>query len=207
MACLRSAWSVRLSSALGGTGDIMPDSFVVMWTIERSRWLQRVGDRGPLEVVFGGPHISMPSINAVQVEDTVYPVSIMSGALYIIAGLKVEELLSPEDFVRQRLGMVVPPAKTWGELFWEIKRSKPSIGHRIPTTCADLAATGSNGSEIRFDRQVPSPDLSSIRLGPKHGREQALKGVVKGRLMNNFSLQGHVRRLSSQSAALFAQLL
>ena len=79
----------------------MANSFVVLWTLERCRWLQRVGDKGPLEVIFGGPHTSMPSIAALR------------------------------------------------------------AGDRI-------------------------------------------KGVIDGQLKNNFSLQGHVRRLSAQSAELFS---
>lgn len=59
----------------------------------------------------------------------------------------------------------------------------------------------------RFDRQVPGELLASIRLGPKPGREQPLKGVSDGELRSSLSLHGHVRRLSSESADLFASLL
>jgi hypothetical protein len=182
----------------------MPDSWVVLWTLERCRWLQRVGDEGPLEVIFGGPHTSMPSIEAVRVGDRIYPVSVNEGALCVIAAMKVESLISPEDFVRQKLGIVCPPDKMWDQLFRELKQSQPSVGHRVPFTCADLAAVGTGGSRIRFDRNVPGADLPAITLGSKPGREQPLKGVIDGRLKNNFSLQGHVRRLSEKSAEMFA---
>jgi hypothetical protein len=185
----------------------MPDSFVVLWTLERCRWLQRVGDKGPLEVVFGGPHTSMPSLDAVRAGDSIYPVFVSDGALHVIAGMRVEAFVLPDDFVRQRLGITCPPGTMWDQLFGELKQSQPSVGHRVPTTCADLAAVGSNGSPIRFDRTLNADDLVAIKLGPRPGHEQPLKGVIDGQLKNNFSFQGHVRRLSAQSAELFSALL
>jgi hypothetical protein len=136
----------------------------------------------------------------------IYPVFVKEGALYILGSMTVEALLPPDDYVRSRLGIVVPPTKMWDQLFQELKRSRPSLGHRVPTTCCDMAAVSNVGSGIRFDRQVPADLLASITLGPKAGREQPLKGVSDGQLKNNFSLHGHVRRLSLQSEALFASL-
>lgn len=178
-----------------------------MWTIERCRWLQRVGDYGPLEVVFGGPHMSMPSLNAVTVGDTLYPVMVNAGNLHIVAGMTVQALIPPEDYVRNRFGIVVPPVKMWDSLFRELKAANPSVGHRFPVTCADIAATSDNGSAIRFDRQIPGEALASLRLGAMAGREMPLKGVQDGQFKNNFSLQGRVRRLSADSARLFADCL
>jgi hypothetical protein len=185
----------------------MLNSFVVLWTLERCRWLQRVGDLGPLEVVFGGPHTSMPSLDALRAGDRIYPVFVSGGALHVLAGMSVEAIVSPDDFVRQRLGITRPPGRMWDQLFCELKQSQPSVGHRIPITCADRAAVSSNGSPIRFDRTLNAADLAAIKLGPRLGHEQPLKGVVDGQLKNNFSLQGHVRRLSAQSAGLFGCLL
>jgi hypothetical protein len=51
----------------------MPDSLVVLWSLERCRWLRRVQDRMPLEVIFGGPHTSLPSLRNVSIGDTIYP--------------------------------------------------------------------------------------------------------------------------------------
>jgi hypothetical protein len=184
----------------------MANSFVVLWTLERCRWLQRVGDKGPLEVVFGGPHTSMPSIAALRTGDSIYSVFVSGGALHVIAGMSVEALVPPDDFVRQRLGITCPPGMMWDQLFCELKQSQPSVGHRIPITCADLAAVSSKGSPIRFDRALNAADIAAIKLGPRPGHEQTLKGVVDGQLKNNFSLQGHVRRLSTQSAELFSTL-
>jgi hypothetical protein len=182
----------------------MAEAYVVLWTVERCRWLQRIRDEGPIEVVFGGPHTSQPSIAAVRQNDVIYPVAVLDGALRLIAQLTVDTVLSPERFVRERLGIELGPGEMWDTLFHDLKKSRPDVGHRVPITCADEAAVG-RGTNIRFDRSFPGDALGFLRLGPKAGKEKPLLGVVDDRLKNNFSLQGHVRRLSGHSAALFAE--
>lgn len=182
----------------------MAEAYVVLWTVERCRWLQRIRDEGPIEVVFGGPHTSQPSVAAVQPGDTIYPVAVIDGALRLIARLAVDHIRAPDQFVRQRLGIELGPSEMWDIRFHDLKKSQPEVGHRVPITCADHAAVGS-GTPIQFDRVFPGADLKSLRFGPKAGSEQPLTGVVSDRLKNNFSLQGHVRRLSGESAARFAK--
>lgn len=183
----------------------MSNSFVTLWTLERCGWLQRVPDYGPLEVIFGGPHSSLPSLHKVLVGDTIYPLCVMNGELYIIARMTVRALTTPEEFVRNRLA--IPVLGMWDLCFQELKHSQPSVGHRVPTTCCDTAAVGDDGTEICFDRRLPKAELAHISLGPKKGREQLLKGVTEGMLRNSCNLQGHVRRLSTQSAMLIASTL
>jgi hypothetical protein len=139
----------------------------------------------------------------VQQGDTIYPVAVMDGTLRLIARLAVDRIRAPDEFVRERLGIELGPREMWDVLFHDLKKSRPELGHRIPITCADHAAVGS-GTPIRFDRVLPGAELESLRFGPKAGSEQPLAGVVGDRLKNNFSLQGHVRRLSAESAARFA---
>jgi hypothetical protein len=183
----------------------MQNSFVVLWTLDRFAWLKRVKDRGPLEVIFGGPHVSLPNIGAIAIGDTVYPVAVKGGSLHLIGGMIVEAVTTAEAYVRDRHGFVLPRTGMWDEAFEEIKRTNPSFGHRFPWTCCDDAATGRHGTEIRFDRRIPGEMLGSIALGPKVGREQPLKNVIENKITSSASLQGHVRRLSKQSAELFAK--
>jgi hypothetical protein len=183
----------------------MANAFAVLWTLERCRWLQRVEDHGPLEVVFGGPHISLPSIDAIRVGDVIFPICVVSGALHVIARMEVAELLSPEDYVHTRLGLARQTNRMWDDLFHELKRTNPGFGHRLPTTCCDRAAAGVRGSELRFDRPLSSEQLDALTFGPKPGREKPLKGVTDGKLRNVFAFHGHVRRLSEQSAAIFSE--
>ena len=182
----------------------MPSSFAVLWTLERCRWLQRAQDRGPLEVIFGGPHTSLPSIDAVSVGDAIYPICIVSGELNVIARIDVSDIMSPDEYVQARLGFTRPATRMWDELFQEFKRSSPGFGHRLPTTCCEKAAVGS-GTELLFSRAISAHQLETLTFGPKPGRERPLKGVSDGRLRNVFAFQGHVRRLSEKSAGVFAE--
>lgn len=185
----------------------MPESFVVLWTQERVRWLRRVKDFGPLEVVFGGPHISMPPIDRVQPGDSLYPVAIIGGKLLLLAGMRVRAIRTPDEFVHDRFALERPAGCMWAEFFRRLKSARPDVGHRVPFTCADSAAVGERGGLFQFDRAV-SPDLlERLRFGQRRGYELPLKGIVDGQLSNNFSLQGHVRRLSQESAARLANML
>ena len=185
----------------------MAESFVILWTQERIRWLQRVKDFGPLEVIFGGPHISMPAIDHVSLGDCLYPVAVRGGKVFLLAGMKVQAIEPPDEFVRNRFGLERPAGCMWAEFFRWLKTKQPSVGHRIPFTCADSAAIGDQGSPFQFDRVVPPDLLEQLRFGQSSGRELPLKGFVDGQLKNNFSLQGHVRRLSQESAVWLAAML
>jgi hypothetical protein len=185
-------------------GREMAEAYVVLWALERCRWLQRVGDEGPIEVVFGGPHTSQPSIAALRSGDVIYPVAVAGGALRLIARLPVDTIMSPQLFVRERLGIESGPHDMWDTLFHELRKCRPDVGHRVPITCADHAAVG-RGTKIVFDRNFPADALRVLRFGAGRGKEQPLAGVANGRLENNLSLQGRVRRLSTESATLFAE--
>jgi hypothetical protein len=182
----------------------MAEAYTVLWTVERYRWLRRVGDEGPIEVVFGGPHTSLPSIAGVRPGDSIFPVAVIDGSLRLIAHLTVDRILSPEQFVLERFRLVLRPGQTWDMFFHELEKTRPDIGHRVPTTCADQAAVG-QGTAIRFDRIFPGADLTHLRFGPKASKERPLTGITDDRLTNSFSLQGHVRRLSADSAERIAQ--
>ncbi len=181
----------------------MSESFVVLWTLERCRWLQRVRDHGPLEVIFGGPHRSLPTIESVTIGDAIYPVCVIDGTIHVIARMHVSSLVPPEEYVAVHFGFTRLPGQMWDVLYQELKRSGPDFGHRFPTTCCDRAATSVNGSDIRFDRPISAHQMQTLTFGPKPGREKPLKGLTSGRLRSVFSLQGHVRRLSAPSAAVF----
>jgi len=184
----------------------MSEAFVTLWSLDRCRWLSRAGDVGPIEVIFGGPHISLPSLAAVRPGDTIFPVSVRDGALFVVAQLLVQRLMPPEEYIRERHGIDAKPNTLWDSMLKDLEKSRPTIGHRFPTTCADSAAVGI-GSEIRFDRMFPSVELHALRLGPKTGKEKALSGLVEGSLKSSHAFQGHVRRLSSESARALEELV
>lgn len=85
-----------------------PQSYVVLWSRDRCREVRRAGDEGkPLEVVYGGAHTSQPLLSRYRVRrgHRLYPISVHQGALLIIAGMTVEEIIDWREYVVRFLGV------------------------------------------------------------------------------------------------------
>ncbi len=78
--------------------------YVTFWSKEHVRNLERAKDIGPLSVIYGGPHTKMPSIAAVKPGDVIYPVSIQSGTLCVMARLEVERVEPALDYLMREVG-------------------------------------------------------------------------------------------------------
>jgi hypothetical protein len=187
----------------------MSDAYTVFWTQEYCRWLKRAGDLGtPLEVVFGGPHQSWPSLTryGVQVGDDVYPISVKQGQLYLIARMRVRAFVPVEDYLTPFLPLLgdTPPTHHW-DAYARLHQVCPTLGHRVPSphSCIDHAALGEQGWPIRLDRPFPDPP-DTIRYRSRRA-ERGLKHIVDGRITYSVCLQGGVYRLSEATAARFAQ--
>ncbi|HEY0662054.1 MAG TPA: hypothetical protein VGD21_12130 [Lysobacter sp.] len=183
----------------------MNESYVLLWSQDRVKWLRQVKDHGPFEVVFGGPHISQPSIDRLANGDIVYPVAVSKGRFFVIARLVVQELLDPEEYVIRRIG-VRPSDLSWNRFRSSLPDKGASVGHRAPWTCADLAACG-QGTEFVWDRAVAPSELPELRFGPKEGRELPLKGIKDGIITSSLSLQGHMRRASRETATILSRVV
>ncbi len=170
---------------------------VVLWSQERVQWLRRCGDDGPLEVIFGGPHISQPSLAKIRIGDVICPVWVKEGQLHVLGALRVQRILAPETYLMERWGFQRERGLTWSNVRNSAEGRR--FGHRVPHTCADLAAAGT-GTMLRWDRAVPAEALAALRFGPKPGKEVALKDVSDGLLTRSLSLQGHVRRACAETA-------
>jgi hypothetical protein len=177
---------------------------VVLWPQERIQWLRRCGDDGPLEVIFGGPHISQPSLAKVRIGDVICPVGVKQGRLHVLGALRVQRIQAPEAYLMERWGFQRERGMTWNELRKGAEATR--FGHRVPLTCADLAAVGT-GTRLRWDRTVPAEALAALRFGPKPGKEVALKDVWDGLLTRSLSLQGHLRRASAETAVRLMSLV
>lgn len=180
------------------------DTFVVLWSQDRVKWLRKCGDEGPLEVVFGGPHISQPSIEKVRVGDVICPLAARKGKLFVLGMLRVEQLVDPDDFVKVRLGINRDGVLMWNDIRYGPHGTK--YGHRIPQTCADLAAKGT-GTNFAWDTSVPPESLGVLRFGPKAGKELPLKGVSDGLLKSILSFHGHVRRASKETGEILKSIV
>ena len=60
--------------------------FMVYWSKDYVKELKAAGDSGPIKVIYGGPHSTMPSIESVEVGDIIYPVTIANNTLCVWQG-------------------------------------------------------------------------------------------------------------------------
>jgi len=180
------------------------NSYFILWPTDWCKRLLQVKDFGPLEVVYGGPHTSVPPLGKVVVGDLVYPVSIKNGELFILGRMEVERITEAEVYLKEQ-NITKPCGEMWDTLSSELLKKRPDLGHRIPRTCIDNVATG-NGTGFRFDFGVPAEIVDNLRFGPKPGWEKGLSRSKDGKL-SHVALQGHYRRLSTDSAAVVADLM
>jgi hypothetical protein len=186
----------------------MSNSYVTLWTQSYCKGLQRVDDHGPLSVMFGGPHGSLPSVAHLKPGDWVYPVMISAGSLFVVGRMRIAAIIPYEDYARDRGKISVTGEGRWVATANGFRRIHPQPGHRSPPgNCIDHVAIGESGTPLRFDNAIPGDALATLQFGSKAGREQPLRGIAGGRLMHSLPLQGHYRRLSEESAAVFARMV
>jgi hypothetical protein len=158
------------------------------------RWLGAlsVGHK-PLPVLFGGPHLSEPSFRraGVKVGDLLYPVAVMNRQVYLIARMRVREmlLLGQEDgttLIDQRFPQFKP---------WKV----------LAPTCTEEVVIGSEGTTLRADLPLPPDMLMRLSFRSQRG-ERPLKYVKDGELARSVGLHG-IYRLAASSAADLATLI
>ncbi|PJJ54894.1 hypothetical protein [Hymenobacter chitinivorans] len=180
------------------------NSYFILWPNEWCKRLAQANDAGPLQVVYGGPHISVPSLGKVMPGDLIYSVAIKDGQLFILGKLEVEQIQDADSYLKQQR-VSKPDGELWDTLALPLLKQQPHLGHLIPRSCIEKAATGL-GSNLRFDFSVPTAVAHMLRFGPKPGQEKELPQGKEGRV-SHIGLQGHFRRLSIDSAALVATLM
>ena len=162
---------------------------MTLWTKARCGWLRRVRDRGPLRVIFGGPHTSLPSLVNLRVGDTIFPVWICDGQLRVIAGMQMGQLITLSEYVRDHLHMecarlpVGPIGHEFPEQHTDSKRIADSslIGSRTAYRAWSSRALGAS-SKLPLDLKVLrliSSGASLLRicrclgLAPNQGRQNS----------------------------------
>jgi hypothetical protein len=188
----------------------MNDSYTVLWTDDRCRWLKEHGATDqPLRVLFGGGHQSAPSFTrfGVRPGDFIYPVRVHRTILHVIARMRVREIIPVGDYLLHHLDCPdVDLTRHLYEVQADLNRLHPELEHRIPWGCVYEAALGEDGMPIRFDATVPPDVLERLRFRSRRG-ERALKYVEDGKLKRSVGLQGGVYRLSPESAVEFERLV
>lgn len=168
--------------------------YTTLWSNDWAKQILKNDKNSILSVIYGGPHSSQPSLSRVKVGDVIFPVRVEGGNLYIMGRMTVEKIMNADQYMQS---INVHSEGLWDSYTYQ---HQDTITHKIPRTCADNAAIGINGTIIK-DRLVPINKLALVKLGVKKGEEQSLKPKL------SLSFQGHIRRLSEDSAILFNQVI
>ena len=171
------------------------ESYIIFWKKDKIKQILGNGDKGPLSVLYGGPHQSQPAFGKVGVGDRVYPITVIDGTLYLLGRMTINTIVDAEEYLRDTL-KVVNPDFMW-DTYW--LKHKSEVTHKIPTTCADCAALGDDGTALSL-REVPREIATRICVGPKPGQETPFRSQ-DGKI-STVGMAGYYRRLSHDSAAL-----
>jgi len=168
------------------------ESYTVFWTVERWHSALAAGHK-PLPVLFGGPHLSEPSFRraGVKVGDTIYPVAVSNRQVYVVASMRVREmvLLGQEDgptLIEHRF----PEYRAW---------------RFLAPTCTDEVIVGAEGTVPRADLALSGEQLGRLTFRSQR-RERTLRHVRDGELTSSIGLQG-IYRLAAASALELAELI
>ena len=162
----------------------MAESYTVFWTMDR--WLSALSaGHKPLPVLFGGPRLAEPSFRraGVKVGDLLYPVAVWNRRVYVVARMRVREmiLLSQEDgptLINERF----PQFRAWKVL---------------APTCTDEVIIGIEGTGApgRSGAAGGGPDPAELPLAargavaaPRRGRSAEPFGRPAGHLPTVASL-------------------
>lgn len=181
----------------------MPKAFLLSWSGDRCSALKRRGELGkPIEVLYGSPHTSAPSLHRYQVGpgDIVYIVAMRSGELFLVTRLVIREIVCVKEYLR-RLGVSEAIlALHLFDLEEQLKTLRPELGHRLPFGCVDEAALPSVSTPARLDLQIPSAALQRLVFRTMRGIERGL-ALREGKMAKPSTLNGHFFRLTEASAA------
>src|SRR5215475_982419 len=153
----------------------MAQAYTVYWKQDRCAALRRLGGVGnPLDVLFGGPHVSEPSFVRATVRpgDELYLISVHSGVLYVLGRARVRRIHSLEAYVAAHDDLFAPyveeppawvlePGRTTLtpgyvqalQAFDRLRRVRPEFGYLAPT-CTEEAVECEDGTPLRLDLAV-----------------------------------------------------
>ena len=201
-----------LLDAVGGRRDAgsVSQSYLLLWPQRRIDQLKKNGEVGqPLEVLYGSPHSSAPSLRRYGIEsgDHVYVVGLRAGVVYVVARIEVEKVISTDEYFRDYLRL---PARDLKLHLWDMEeklaRDRPQLGHRLPFGCVDEAAVAASSSPVTLDAPIPVDVLAALRFRTKRGEERSLP-LEQGLLRKLPALQGHFHRLTPETVPLLEGLV
>ncbi|MER7283694.1 hypothetical protein ABT369_55680 [Dactylosporangium sp. NPDC000244] len=160
----------------------MSDAYTVFW--RQDCWQRAVTVPRPLEVLFGGPHLSEPSFRraAVQAGDLLYPIGVHRQVLYVFGRMRVREIRAVDDAQLQELFDQFPA--------WRF----------LASTCTDEVILGNEGTHPYARRAVPGEIVKTLTYLPRRGPRPVKHVTEDGLLTKVISVQG-IFRIAPASAA------
>lgn len=205
----------------------MAEAYTVFWTQARCDTLRRLGGVGqPLHTIFGGPHTSGPSFRRATVRpgDDLYPISVRSGTLYVHGRVRVQRILTLEEYVAERENLFAPYLRkppAWAlepgrssltpryvqalEAFDRLREAQPEYRYLAPT-CTSEAVACEDGTPIHLDLAIPPDMLGRLRYRSRRAERDLSKYIRNGRLINILGVQV-IYRLSEASQREFEALI
>jgi hypothetical protein len=187
----------------------VPDFYTDFWSSYRIKLLKKARQEGArLEVLFGGPHSSLPNHKryGVKAGDYLYPVHVDKGAMYVLGRMRVREILTLEEYIDrnpQMLDGITKDPEYPDMTLSRYMKHHPEKTYLAPT-CTDEAVVGEDGTPIKLDIAVPGDVLERLEYRSQRGVRK-LK-VKDGKLQNWMSVWG-IYRLTQPSAEAVDALL
>jgi hypothetical protein len=188
----------------------MSQSYVFLWAQKRLDQLKKNGEVGTaLTMMYGSPHSSAPSLRRYDVSpgDTVFIVGLKVGLLYLVTRVRIGELITADQYFRDHLKL--PEAELKLHL-WALEdklwKERPELGHRLPFGCVDEVALLVSATPVTLDMPIPTEVTAALRFRTKKGEERSLP-LVNGLLKKQSALQGHIHRLTPETAPLLEALV
>lgn len=166
---------------VGGYGALVSAAFTIFW--RQDRWKRALTVHRPLEVLFGGPHLSEPSFRraAVRAGDLLYPVGVDRQVLHVVGRMQVGQIRAVDQAQLQEQFDRFP--------LWRF----------LASTCTDEVVLGLEGTDPCAHRAVPGEVLKTLTYMPRRGTRPIKHVTDDGLLTKVISVQG-IHRLSPDSA-------
>jgi hypothetical protein len=184
--------------------DPTSSAFVVAWAADR---LRAVGSSGwvgrPLPWLFGGPHISHPSLTKADVSagDRVFPLSFKGGRIVVLCECVVHEIIPLDEFRRQfRIVKTASVMQDDDLRDW----LRPQRCSWLAPTCTDDAVLLRSCTPVAVDRFVPLEQVPAFRLLNARGERKLSNVLPDGHLKNLQSLHGRYYKASPATAAILS---
>jgi hypothetical protein len=156
------------------------DAYTVFW--QQGRCLAARGAvmaRAPLEVLFGGPHLSLPSFARAKVTtgDLVYPVGVFGRRLHVLGRMRITDVRDFEDGDAERFPR------------WRF----------LAAGCVSETVLGEAGTPLRQDATVPAEAMRRLTYRSRRATRTVKHVDDDGLLTRSLGVQG-IYRLAEHSA-------